>query len=81
MKSCPFCEIVADRAPAWKVYEDAQVLAFFDKGAVAEYHTLVIPKRHVPGIFEAEDEEMRTIASAVRTTCKKYRDGLGIGAL
>lgn len=56
-------------------------MAFFDKGAVAEYHTLVIPKRHVPGIFEAEDEEMRTIASAVRTTCKKYRDGLGIGAL
>ncbi len=44
---CIFCDIVASRARASRVYEDDRVLAFLDIQPVTSGHTLVIPKRHV----------------------------------
>ena len=43
---CIFCEIVADRAPAVRVYEDADYLGFLDIRPFTRGHTLVIPKQH-----------------------------------
>ena len=80
MRDCVFCQIGAGLLPAARVYEDASVVAFFDHGAVAEYHTLVIPKRHAQDIFEVSDEDARALASAVRTVARLYRDRLGITA-
>jgi histidine triad (HIT) family protein len=45
MASCIFCEIIAGRSPSRKVYEDNMVLAFLDINPLADFHTLVIPKR------------------------------------
>ena len=43
---CVFCEIVAGRAPAIRVYEDDDYLAILDIRPFTRGHTLVIPKRH-----------------------------------
>lgn len=43
---CVFCEIVADRAPAVRVYEDEDYLGFLDIRPFTRGHTLVIPKQH-----------------------------------
>lgn len=43
---CVFCEIVADRAPAVRVYEDQDYLGFLDIRPFTRGHTLVIPKQH-----------------------------------
>lgn len=43
---CVFCEIVADRAPAVRIYEDADYLGFLDIRPFTRGHTLVIPKQH-----------------------------------
>jgi histidine triad (HIT) family protein len=80
-KSCVFCEIAAGRLPAAKVYEDDAVVAFFTLDPVAEYHTLVIPKRHARDIFDVEDVDLKAVASAIRHIARSYREKLGIGAL
>ncbi|MEP3048616.1 MAG: HIT domain-containing protein [Roseibium sp.] len=80
-KPCVFCEIVAGRLPAWKVYENDRILAFFDQNAIADYHTLIVPKRHVCDIFEIEDRDIKALASAIRSICRTYKDKLGLDAL
>lgn len=44
--SCVFCDVVADAAPAVRVYEDDEYLALLDIRPFTRGHTLVIPKRH-----------------------------------
>ncbi len=50
---CLFCRIVAGAIPAKKVYEDEDILAFHDIRPVAAVHFLLIPKAHVPTLYEA----------------------------
>ena len=42
-----FCEIVADREPSVKVWEDEEFLAIKNKYPKAPMHVLVMPKEHV----------------------------------
>ena len=44
--ACVFCEIVAETAPAVRVYEDDDYLAFLDIRPFTRGHTLVIPRGH-----------------------------------
>lgn len=44
--ACVFCEIVAGRAPAIGVHEDADFLGILDIRPFTRGHTLVIPKTH-----------------------------------
>lgn len=43
---CVFCQIVAGAAPAVRIHEDDQFLAFLDIRPFTRGHTLVIPKAH-----------------------------------
>jgi histidine triad (HIT) family protein len=54
--TCIFCEIVAGRAPASVVYEDADVMAFMDLIPATEGHLLVIPRAHYRNIFDTPPE-------------------------
>lgn len=44
--SCVFCAVVAGDAPAVRIFEDDQYLAFLDIRPFTHGHTLVIPKQH-----------------------------------
>jgi len=44
---CPFCEIIAGRAPATVVREWDDAFAIVPLGPVTDGHVLVIPKEHV----------------------------------
>jgi histidine triad (HIT) family protein len=44
--SCVFCAIVAEEAPAIRIYEDDDYLAILDIRPFTRGHTLVLPKRH-----------------------------------
>jgi histidine triad (HIT) family protein len=52
--NCLFCKIVRGEIPAQKLYEDDDVLAFHDIRPVAPVHFLIIPKVHVPTLYEAD---------------------------
>jgi len=67
MNDCPFCQIIAGRAPCRKVYEDEQTLAFLDLYPISRGHCLVIPKRHIPLITDIEPQD--NIAGPFFRTC------------
>lgn len=53
---CIFCKIVAGQIPAKKLFEDEHLIAFHDIRPAAPIHFLVIPKLHVPSLFEVTAE-------------------------
>jgi histidine triad (HIT) family protein len=55
MEDCIFCKIVAGQVPAKKVGENAGAIAFPDINPVAPVHILVIPKKHIRSLDEADD--------------------------
>ena len=60
MDSCIFCKIIQRQQPAKVVYEDDQVVAIEDIHPQAPVHLLVMPRKHMPSLKEAEsgDEPM-----------------------
>lgn len=60
-----FAKILRGEAPAVKVYEDEQSLAFMDAMPQAPGHTLVIPKYPAENIFELPSE---ALAATIHTT-------------
>lgn len=59
--NCLFCKIVQGAIPANKVYEDEDVLAFHDIRPVAPVHFLIIPKEHVPTMYEVGMAQHRAL--------------------
>lgn len=58
---CVFCQIVHGLLPATKIYEDDDVLAFFDISQVTPGHTLVIPKKHFQNYVSTPKEVMHKV--------------------
>jgi len=56
LPDCVFCKIVAGAAPASIVYSDEKVLAFMDARPVNPGHVLIIPKTHVAGLADLDEE-------------------------
>ena len=65
-KPCPFCEIPADREI---IAENKTALAFYDGFPVTPGHTLIIPKRHVAGYFDLNQDELCNI-NELQFTCR-----------
>jgi histidine triad (HIT) family protein len=59
--NCIFCRIVRGEIPAKKVHEDEQVLAFHDARPQAPVHFLIIPKAHVPSLYEADTRHQQAL--------------------
>ncbi len=49
-----FGKIIRGEIPSRKVYEDDDVLAFHDIQPVAEVHFLIIPKKFIPSLADAQ---------------------------
>jgi histidine triad (HIT) family protein len=61
MEDCIFCKIINGEIPCFKVYEDDKVLAFEDINPISRGHTLVIPKRHAPDLWEIPDTDLSAV--------------------
>ena len=59
---CLFCKIAAGDIPSNKVYEDEQVLAFYDIAPAAPVHVLFIPKAHLAGVRDVTAENSAVVA-------------------
>ena len=70
MSECIFCGIVGGAIPSRKVLETDSCLAFLDIFPANRGHTLVIPKRHVLDIHEADADTYADVAA----TAKKVAD-------
>jgi len=68
--NCIFCKIVAGEVPCFKLFEDAETLAFMDINPAHDGHCLAIPKAHHPNIFEIAPE---AVSAAARTAARLAR--------
>lgn len=57
MEDCIFCKIVKGEIPSNKVYEDDEIVAFYDVNPAAPIHILVIPKKHISSLVQLEKED------------------------
>ncbi len=72
-ESCVFCEIAVGRAPVFRVAEDALSVAILDINPLAEGHTLVISKRHVPLWDELTEAETASLFGLARVVAQRLR--------
>lgn len=61
MENCLFCKIAKGEIPSNKVYEDEEILAFYDINPAAPIHILVIPKKHISSHNEISLDDERII--------------------
>ena len=59
--NCLFCRILRGEIPAKKIYEDDHVFAFEDINPQAPTHALIIPKKHLAGLKEAQAADAEII--------------------
>lgn len=59
---CLFCKIAAGEIPSKKIYEDEDLLAFYDINPEAPVHFLVIPKKHIASAAELCSENSVIVA-------------------
>lgn len=73
MKPCIFCEILAGRAPASVVYEDANCMAFMDIFPMRPGHVLVVTRRHAQFVHELESHERSALMDAGNRVARAIR--------
>jgi histidine triad (HIT) family protein len=61
MTDCLFCRIIRGEMPAKKVYEDEHSYAFEDINPQGPTHVLVVPKRHIRGLKEAQTDDAEAL--------------------
>jgi histidine triad (HIT) family protein len=71
---CLFCRIIRGEIPAKKVYEDNETLVFEDIDPQAPTHVLIIPKKHVVDLKEAEAEDAEIIGKLHLVAAKIARE-------
>ncbi len=77
MENCIFCKIIKGEIPAAKVYEDSNFLAFLDIQPVADGHLLIIPKKHVVWMQEADDKIIAGIFKLAKKLMLALKKGIG----
>jgi len=71
---CLFCRIIRGEHPSNKVHEDDQVYAFEDLHPQAPTHILVIPKKHIVGLKEAQAEDEGVIGHCYLVAAQLARE-------
>ena len=70
MEDCLFCMIAEGKIPSKKLYEDEQVVAFYDINPQAKVHFLVVPKKHMKNVLECDGETAEALVNGVREVVK-----------
>ena len=70
-QSCTFCDIIKEKAPCYRIYEDELSLAILDINPFSKGHCLVIPKRHVPWWHELSEEENASLFGVAKIVAEK----------
>ena len=59
---CIFCKIANGDIPSNKIFEDDEILAFYDLNPQAPTHVLLIPKSHIASAAEIDQTNSGLIA-------------------
>jgi len=78
MTDCLFCKIAAGDLPAYKLYEDAHILAFLDLHPIRKGHALVIPKTHHVWFEDLPEELATRITSCAQRIARAMKRLYGV---
>ena len=59
--NCLFCRIASGEIASKKVHEDEDIFAFHDVRPQAPVHFLIIPREHVPSLYDAGMAQHRAL--------------------
>ena len=65
MEGCIFCEIVTKKRPADMVAETEEFVIFKDLNPKARIHYLVVPRKHVASVKDAEDGDQAMLGGMI----------------
>jgi len=77
MEDCLFCKIIKGEIPSNKVFEDEFTFAFRDINPAAPTHILVIPKTHISGLNDLNNENIN-IMTKLASTAREISNAEGI---
>jgi len=76
--NCLFCKIIAGDIPSEFVYEDEAIVAFRDINPQASTHVLVVPRKHIPRIVDATQDDVALLGNAAFRAAQIARqEGVG----
>jgi histidine triad (HIT) family protein len=75
---CIFCKIIDDSLPSYKVLDNEKVVAFLDILPISPGHTIIVSKKHVADIEDLSEDELSSMALAVKKIGKAMMDGLNV---
>lgn len=76
MEDCIFCKIIKGEIPSYKVAETEEAYAFLDIGPLSYGHTLVLPKKHIKNIFEADPKDLYPVLDLVQKIAALMKEKL-----
>jgi len=65
--NCLFCRIVSGEAPAVRVYEDINSIAFLDHRPLFHGHTLLVPRKHFETLVDLPTTQVGPLFTAAQT--------------
>lgn len=74
MEACLFCKIIARTVPSKIVRDNDQIVAFEDIHPQAPTHVLVVPRKHISTLNDANDEDRELLGSVVMTAVDIARE-------
>lgn len=77
MSECIFCKINAKTIPAKVVYDDDDMLAFYDITPKAQVHFLLIPKEHINSMLDLT-EKHQTLMGKMMIKANHLAKSLGL---
>ena len=73
---CIFCALVSGATPGFRVLADDAAVAFLDHRPASPGHTLVIPRRHVAHLWDADADTVAAVARTVHAVAALLHDRL-----
>jgi histidine triad (HIT) family protein len=74
LMDCLFCKITQGTVPATVLFEDNNIIAVRDIKAQAPTHLLIIPKRHIATINDADIDDARLLGTMILCAKKLAQD-------
>ncbi len=71
---CIFCKISEGKAPASKIYEDKEVIAFHDINPQSPVHILVIPRKHIVNMLDVKKEDYPVLSRMLEVATSIARE-------
>ena len=71
---CIFCKIAGGEIPSDIVYEDDRCVVFRDIDPQAPIHLLVIPREHITGMDDLDDDDREVLGHLMLVVAQVARD-------